>query len=116
MTSAAALKAALEAQIGADWTVEYHTSSTTGDGAGNNGSGVITTTALKLSLQYSIAYGNFHSFQFNMDDLLSAMSADQAAVVQAVLAGVGSLVDVEGTSRFERHGSRRFADRFWYRR
>ena len=97
-TTALKLRDTLRAGLGADWDVELD-SSAAGD-AGNTGAGVITTTALKFSLQYSLAYGSFQGFQFNVDDLLASISPTDpsAAALQALLAGVGGFVDIEGTA------------------
>lgn len=101
VTKASTMKAALEARIGSDWTITYdHTAQ--GDPAPTpptpEGDGAITVTALKFSIQYALAYGSFESFQFNIDELLESMSSADSAALQALLGGVGSLVDVEGTA------------------
>ncbi len=101
VTRASTLKTALESRIGSDWSVAYD-HSVEGDPAPApatpSGEGVITTTALKFSIQYSLGYGSFESLQFNIDELLTALPSTDAEALQALLGGVGSLIDVEGTA------------------
>ncbi len=80
---------------GVPFTAALDDSAGTGDAPSNNGSGVITETALKFHLGYGLSYGNFLPLQFNIADLV-ALVPDPA--IQEFLAGVTDLIQLEGSA------------------
>lgn len=66
-------------------------------GTGNDGSGVITTSALKVSLSYSLAYGDgFVPFQFNAGELVELLPDSPA---KTFLNQLSELVQIEGSGQ-----------------
>ena len=61
-----------------------------------NGGGVITETAIKFHLEYSLAYANFLPLQFNLGELVALVSDP---TVKKFLAGVADLVQIEGSAK-----------------
>lgn len=64
------------------------------DGAANDASGTVTETALRFHLEYSLSYGSFLPFSFNLGDIVSMLPAGPA---QAFLNGVAQVAQVEGS-------------------
>jgi Ca2+-binding RTX toxin-like protein len=88
---------------GAPVTVAPDTTTITGDGTANDGSGVITKTALKLHFNYTLAYGIQRPFELSLADLVPLLPAGSPAV--ALLAGFTSFIDVEGTGKLDINAS-----------
>lgn len=93
-TSADTVIAKVNAVAASPFTAGLDTSGTTGDGASNDGSGVLTETALKFHLEYSLLYGEFLPFAFSLADLVALVPPGP---IQSLLAGVTDLVQVEGS-------------------
>ena len=60
------------------------------------GTGTITVTALKFSLHYNLAYGNFLALDLSLDDLVDLLPANDPA--RALLGGISSFVQLEGSA------------------
>ncbi len=79
-------------------TVAKDTTTTTGDGPANDGSGVITKTALKLHFNYTLAYGLVdRNFELDLADLVALLPEGSPAI--GLLAGITSFIDVGGTGK-----------------
>ncbi len=65
-----------------------------GDSA-NNGTGIITETAIKFHLEYSLSYGKFMPLQFSLGDLVGLAGGDPT--LTSFLAGVSDIIQVEGS-------------------
>ncbi|MCC6232526.1 MAG: M10 family metallopeptidase C-terminal domain-containing protein, partial [Verrucomicrobiales bacterium] len=60
------------------------------------GSGKISLTALKFSLHYNLAYGNFLPLDLSLDDLVATLPEGDPA--RALLGGISSFVQLEGSA------------------
>jgi Ca2+-binding RTX toxin-like protein len=94
-TTAANIVAAINAAEAASSTTMPWTATLAGDstGTGKDGSGTITTVALKFDLHLSAAYANSLPFQLNLQDLVNALGGTNASIA-ALLQAATSFVQI----------------------
>ncbi|MBL9139058.1 MAG: M10 family metallopeptidase C-terminal domain-containing protein [Verrucomicrobiales bacterium] len=93
-TTADTVIAKVNAVAASPFSAGLDTSGTTGDGATNDGSGVLTETALKFHLEYSLFYGEFLPFAFSLADLVALVPPGP---IQSLLTGITDIIQVEGS-------------------
>ncbi len=94
-TAAKVVQAITDAQANdPPFTAALDSNAATGDSP-NNGTGVISETALKFHLEYGLSYGNLLALQLNLGHLVGLVSDP---TVKSFLAGVADLIQVEGSA------------------
>lgn len=90
-TTAAKVVAVVNAQTSQPFQAQLDTTTESG-----TGTGPISLTALKFSLHYHLAYGNFLPLDLRLDDLVKLLPEGDPA--RDVLAGIASFVQLEGSA------------------
>ncbi len=70
------------------------------------GTGTVSLTALKFSLRYNLAYGNFLPLDLSLDDLVDLLPANDPA--RALLGGISSFVQLGGSANLNVTASAEF--------
>jgi Ca2+-binding RTX toxin-like protein len=91
VTTAAKVVTVVNAATGQPFTAALETAVEPGTGTGS-----ITLTALKFSLHYHLAYGDFLPLDLDLDDLVNLLPAGDPA--RTLLGGLSSFVQLEGSA------------------
>ncbi|MCC7373311.1 MAG: M10 family metallopeptidase C-terminal domain-containing protein [Verrucomicrobiales bacterium] len=90
-TTAATLVAAVRDDASLPFTAELDTAVESG-----TGKGTVSLTALKFSLHYNLAYGDFLPLDLDLNDLIEMLPEGDPA--RALLGGLSSFVQLEGSA------------------